>query len=570
VTAFAVLLSIAYDRKELAILSIIGGFSTPFMLSTGEGNYQVLFSYIVILNIGMLVLAYFKKWNAVNIICYVFTLALFLGWMNKAVIGVEHAPTKGAFAFATIFYVIFFLMNIIHNVKVGARFIWLEVSVLLSNTLFYYCVGMSLAEGTPYQGLFTALMAVFNMAFAYSLFRNGRVDKNIVYLMIGLVLTFVSLIAPVQLEGNYITLFWAAEMVLLYWFYLKVNIKLVQIISLVVGGLMLVSLLMDWSQIYASSQKEMTIAFNAGTMTTLYVLVSLFGLSRLLRKDENLTSKFELGVVMVNVRMVVQVLMVAILYFGCFRELSFQLNHRIAISEARVLFIGIYNFVFLAALCGYSKKTNHPKLREVTTGLWVLFLMSYLFVYNPKTIVLRDMYISDQISAFYFTWHYVMMVLSILGLVYLKQELFQTDYVKSIVGKIFNWLIAFVVVFMVSMEADHLIVLFTCVLPQEIPVVIKQSAKIAYPILWGLLSFIFMYLGMTKKVKSLRIISLSLFGVTLLKLAIIDLRGISEGGKIAAFISLGVILLVISFMYQKLKNIILADDQPKNLPVDEK
>ena len=69
-----------------------------------------------------------------------------------------------------------------------------------------------------------------------------------------------------------------------------------------------------------------------------------------------------------------------------------------------------------------------------------------------------------------------------------------------------------------------------------------------------------MMIGMQHKLKTLRIVSLTLFFVTLLKLFIFDIRGISEGGKIAAFICLGVLLLVISFMYQKLKVLILTDD----------
>jgi uncharacterized membrane protein len=47
--------------------------------------------------------------------------------------------------------------------------------------------------------------------------------------------------------------------------------------------------------------------------------------------------------------------------------------------------------------------------------------------------------------------------------------------------------------------------------------------------------------------------------VTLIKLFLIDIKGISEGGKIAAFISLGVLLLIVSFMYQRLKKLLLAD-----------
>ncbi len=41
--------------------------------------------------------------------------------------------------------------------------------------------------------------------------------------------------------------------------------------------------------------------------------------------------------------------------------------------------------------------------------------------------------------------------------------------------------------------------------------------------------------------------------ITLLKLFIYDIVNIPVGGKIAAFFSLGVLLLVVSFMYQRLK-----------------
>jgi uncharacterized membrane protein len=68
-----------------------------------------------------------------------------------------------------------------------------------------------------------------------------------------------------------------------------------------------------------------------------------------------------------------------------------------------------------------------------------------------------------------------------------------------------------------------------------------------------------MWLGMRHKFKPLRIISLALFGLCLLKLFLFDIRNVSEGGKIAAFILLGILLLVVSFMYQKLKKMIIDD-----------
>ena len=79
-----------------------------------------------------------------------------------------------------------------------------------------------------------------------------------------------------------------------------------------------------------------------------------------------------------------------------------------------------------------------------------------------------------------------------------------------------------------------------------------------------------MIIGMKVKSRDLRIISLTLFLIIILKLFMFDIRGISEGGKIAAFIFLGVILLIVSFMYQKLKNLILVDDsQSKSVSEEE-
>jgi len=72
-----------------------------------------------------------------------------------------------------------------------------------------------------------------------------------------------------------------------------------------------------------------------------------------------------------------------------------------------------------------------------------------------------------------------------------------------------------------------------------------------------------MWLGMRHKLRPLRIVSLTLFSITLVKLFTYDIRNIPVGGKIAAFFCLGVLLLVVSFMYQRLKRIIIEDGQQK-------
>jgi uncharacterized membrane protein len=69
-----------------------------------------------------------------------------------------------------------------------------------------------------------------------------------------------------------------------------------------------------------------------------------------------------------------------------------------------------------------------------------------------------------------------------------------------------------------------------------------------------------MLLGMRQRLKTLRIISLALFSLTILKLFVYDISNVGQGGKIAAFIILGVILLIVSFMYQKIKGLFVDND----------
>lgn len=43
-------LSILYNRRELAIIALVGGFIAPFLVGSGDGSYWVLFTYVM--NLG--------------------------------------------------------------------------------------------------------------------------------------------------------------------------------------------------------------------------------------------------------------------------------------------------------------------------------------------------------------------------------------------------------------------------------------------------------------------------------------------------------------------------------------
>lgn len=558
ITGFTILLSIGYNRIELAVLAILGGFGAPFMVSTGEGNYVVLFTYILILDVGMLVLAYFKKWNLINIITYVFTVLLFGSWLALEFDGEKIGMISGALTFSTLFYLVFFAMNIVWNAKQKVPFKAIEFTLLLSNTFLYYAAGMIALDnshGEGFKGLFTTLLGVFNFVFAFLLYRNKQIDRNLVFLLIGLVLTFLSLAAPVQLEGNYITLFWAAETVLLLWLSQKSGIKLMKLASVVIMALMVISLVMDWEQLYVPSN-ELNIIFNKAYITSIAGIISII-LTLYFLKNESVEYARSLEVY----KPLLSIAGILILYTSQFLELQHQLNQFDFDAPAIHIIMGAYNMLFILALLLAKDKLNLPEGVKTAFAFWGFIAMaSFLFYYHYEFIFARDQYLDGVVSFTAFAFHYLYVILVIIiSIVTLRQIQTFKEFNASTYNA-YSWIYVFFFVTLASAELDHTVVLIAFSGMDSIDHILTQNHKIGFPILWGLAAFILIAAGLKWRKKHLRIISLCLLLITLLKLFFIDIRGISEGGKIAAFISLGVLLLVVSFMYQRLKKILLADE----------
>ena len=83
VTVTAGLLAIRYDAQFTAILGLLGGFATPPLLATGVDRPVGLFSYVLLLNLGLLWVATRKQWTALVPLGLVATLAIQVGWFSK-------------------------------------------------------------------------------------------------------------------------------------------------------------------------------------------------------------------------------------------------------------------------------------------------------------------------------------------------------------------------------------------------------------------------------------------------------------------------------------------------------
>jgi len=382
------------------------------------------------------------------------------------------------------------------------------------------------------------------------------VDKNLVFLLIGLVLTFVSLAAPVQLEGNYITLFWSAETVLLLWLSQKSGIRLMKLSSVVIMGLMVISLIMDWTQIYMTGDQQLTIMLNKGYITSLCSLAAIAACIYLLKYEH--TEKAE------NVQIYKNLLVIGglvLLYTSQLLELRHQLASHGLDYTAQNLIIGLYNMVFILALIlAQGKLVSSQQVRQAFAFWGVLVLFIYIAYYHGEAVDARNNFLLEGGSATGFLFHYIIVTLVIVIAFMTLPKVQEMSGFNEDTYNAYSWFYVFALLFIASAELDHTVVLIAGADSQSLAHILSQNHKIGYPILWGLTSFLLIYIGFRIKKKHLRIMSLTLFLITLIKLFAWDIRGISEGGMIAAFISLSILLLIVSFMYQRLKKLLLTDE----------
>ncbi len=80
-TAMAGALALRYDAPAIAALGLLGGYATPLLLSTGEDRPWALFGYVLILNLGALAAARFRKWWSLEALAFAATITLYGGWV---------------------------------------------------------------------------------------------------------------------------------------------------------------------------------------------------------------------------------------------------------------------------------------------------------------------------------------------------------------------------------------------------------------------------------------------------------------------------------------------------------
>jgi len=77
------------------------------------------------------------------------------------------------------------------------------------------------------------------------------------------------------------------------------------------------------------------------------------------------------------------------------------------------------------------------------------------------------------------------------------------------------------------------------------------KSQLTLSVVWGLYAGIVIGIGFARRFKPVRLLGMSLLGLTVLKVFFVDMQELARGYRIAAFVALGLLLLAVSLLYQR-------------------
>ncbi|MEO5358587.1 MAG: DUF2339 domain-containing protein [Nitrospirae bacterium YQR-1] len=295
-TAVACMMAIVYDSKWLAVLGLIGGFLTPVLISTGSDQQIALMTYMVILNIGLLAVAFYKKWDILNNLGFFFTYMLFSAWFFKNYVPGKFWPT---IIYLTIFYLIYSIAPIAYQFFKGDVGKNRGVVIIAPNSFIafgfsYYAI--KFYTSVEWVSVVTVFYSVVFLSLANFLYKRGKHERGAFDILISQSALFLVMTIPFLFSKHWTTIFWSAQAVALLWIGTRLKRK-----TLIYGSYVLCAvvayfflyydylLFFEYGTTRLTHGKSYTFMIIERYLKSFFVITSAYISSKIMAKDGNAT-----------------------------------------------------------------------------------------------------------------------------------------------------------------------------------------------------------------------------------------------------------------------------------------
>jgi uncharacterized membrane protein len=300
VTAFNGFMAWIQDAELLALYAVVGGLSTPLLLSTGENHEVVLFSYLLLMDIAVLVLVVLRPWSRLLFASFAGTVFIITGWWIAYFTDPQCARTA---LFVACFFLIFALAPRLARIKdqVGGEPAtgphgWDALALVLlplANAALGFIAFYGLLDRpeTRWAGPWMAVALAAFYLLLLGLPEVGRMRASPLVLdslHLAAAVVFLTIAIPMKAQGRWLTVGWLVEGAALIWVAMRVKTILLRVLALGCLALGLVAL------VAVNPAASSTLVLNQRFLTW-SVAIAVFALVAFLANRATIEQDPELG-----------------------------------------------------------------------------------------------------------------------------------------------------------------------------------------------------------------------------------------------------------------------------------
>ncbi|MBX4187584.1 MAG: DUF2339 domain-containing protein [Candidatus Doudnabacteria bacterium] len=536
VTILTIILSLRSSSQALAGVALLGAYLTPFMSNMLETGVHPLFIYILLVNVGALTLALLKGWRSVTLGGLLGTAIVYVSWHSASY---NSSLWTVCIFYLTLFFLTFLTANIYRYFIQRHRSDENDLALVIFNPMFYFIAGAAVLQALnpDYAGWFAFVLSAIYFGLGYAIPEDNS-DAKIFHYGVCTTLFFIGV--PLAFEKQWVTIAWAAQGIFMLWYAMKKSWRGLEFLAHVI--LMIASLrflITDLGNVQGEywifNGRALTFALLASFLAygayTSYKSKSAMAVDSSIVPNNRTDRGFEV--------LMIQIQILAMFWTGA-EIIEFGNQHFIglvwSILGMFMLLIGLnvkswevrtiaYVTAFIAA---FRVVTFDSELRELAlvtpilnlrvlafVGAAVVFGFIFLTLNNKKHELTKEEARLVPVSFFIVTNLMLLWVLSLEIIDYFDKRISDSS-INLING-------------------------------------LENSKRVSLSVAWSLYAALLLVLGIARKSTSARLMSIGLFAVVIFKVFLYDTSNLPDLYRFVSFLSLGIVLLAVSYMYNRYK-----------------
>jgi uncharacterized membrane protein len=547
ITATAMLYAVALDEIIIAFFSLLGGFMTPVLVSTGENRPMALFGYVLVLGVGAILCAFCRKWRAITVLSFAGTYLLYTGWFEKfyrhTMSGTDTpAQISIALGWLAVFFAVYLVLPVLYALvkKIDAQ--REDVGLVLANAAatFYYLWNILFDKFRVELAFCAVGLCVAHLVLMTVATKRCKDDIALRLSLLVIGLFFLTIAVPLYLKMYAVAIAWAAEGVVLTIIGLRYKSIWTQLAGVIALLLSLIQLILQLPMHKAAFQAIFNPAFGSWCFLAAAILVChiIYRRSSQLEKDSDVPQFFYGAACLLFFATVAMEW-----YWHCMFNFTATpiLQESLFIKGAILILSAFIVLLTLRPVC--PKGTLLRGLAAVfAIGAAIFTMIAFTNIYDKHFPIFANVEFAAAM---------VLVAVLLASAILIKQRLEEDEnalmfaIIFALVGIFALWVLISEEIYFYWYCLDR----YGTATPNW-----QFLANMYTSIAWAVYGIALMIVGFWRHIKTLRFAALGLFAILLVKVFIMDMSTVKSVYRIAAFLATGITLVAVSYLYQYLKN----------------